>query len=601
VSSGLDAIASDPAAPLVSNVAASGSGPLGYRVRPVADDAVASLSASLGLRSVTARCLAGRGITDGTLARSFLAPRLGDLRAPVGLAGLPSAVERLARAAQRGERVGTFGDYDVDGVTTCALLSWALGAMGASVVPRVARRDAGYGFGEGELAALAAAGCTLIVTGDCGTSDVVALAAARARGIDVVVIDHHTVPAAAELAAHPAYALINPFRADSTFPFQGMASVGLAFYVMQAVRRRLRELGAFRTRPEPDLRDALDLVALGTVADLVPLSRENRILTAHGLRLLAERRRPGLAALLAVAGVAPGEAIDERTVGWKLGPRLNAPGRLGDAAPALELLLCRDAGRAHALAGEIEQLNQTRRTEQDRVLAEAEQLIDRDGDPGPAVVVAGRGWPSGVVGIVAAKLVERWRRPAFVIAIGADGVGVGSARTHDGVDVHRALGEAAAQVEVRRFGGHAAAVGVTVDEARLPALREALGRAVEAQCRGAAGGWGVADAEVALAEVDLGLAEELAGLAPFGKGNEAPLLVGRGLVVRDSRRVGGGGHLKLTLGDDATGARVSAIGFGLGERDPGVGARIDVAFTPAVSTFRGDRKVELGVRDLAVS
>jgi single-stranded-DNA-specific exonuclease len=567
------------------------------RMRTASDAAVAALCSELGVRRVTARCLAGRGVVDRDGARAFLEPRLGNLRAPHGLTGLERAVDRLARAALSGERVGCFGDYDVDGVTTCALLATSLSAMGANVVPRVARRDAGYGFGVGELDALVAAGCGLIVTGDCGTSDTAALAAARDRGVDVVVIDHHTVPAAGELDAHPAFALINPFRADSTFPFRGMASVGLAFYVMQAVKGVLRERGGFRARPEPDLKQTLDLVALGTVADLVPLHGENRILTSHGLKLLGERRRPGLSALLAVAGVAPGDPIDEKTIGWKLGPRLNAPGRLGDAAPALELLLCRDGARATAIAAEVEQLNQNRRVEQDRVLAEAEAALDGR-DPGPAVVVAGAGWPSGVVGIVAAKLVERYRRPAFVIAIDEAGVGRGSARTYGEVDVYRAL--AAAAPSLARFGGHAAAAGMTLRADAIPALRDALGHAVELQTDGGGQAPTELDGEVELAELDVGLVEELGKLAPFGKGNEAPLLMGRRLSVLDSRRVGDGSHLALTLGD-AGGRRMRAIAFGMGPRDPGKGAALDVAFTPAISTFRGDRAVEMTVKDFSPS
>jgi single-stranded-DNA-specific exonuclease len=231
------------------------------------------------------------------------------------------------------------------------------------------------------------------------------------------------------------------------------------------------------------------------------------------------------------------------------------------------------------------------------VWAEAEALLGDD-DPGPAVVVAGRRWPSGVVGIVAARLVERYRRPAFVIAIDEHGVGRGSARTHGEVDVYRALAAAASHLE--RFGGHAAAAGLTVREDAIGPVREALGQAVAAQATGVVAAGAEVDAEVALGEIDLGLAEELARLSPFGKGNEAPLLVSRQLAVLDSRRVGDGSHLKLTL-TDGRGQRRSAIGFGLGPRDPGPGAAIDVAFTPGVSTYRGDRTVEMTIRDLAPS
>ena len=564
---------------------------------------MSDLATALGVRPVTARALAGRGIVDPALARAYLQPKLAELRPPAGLAGLSRAVDRICRAVCAGEQVGCFGDYDVDGVTTAALVTGFLRRVGVTAWPRVARREAGYGFGAADVDWFAARGVTLVVTGDCGTSDEAAIRAAAARGIDVIVIDHHTVPAAPAAdrdgeGAHPAFALINPLRADSTFPFRGMASVGLAFYVMQRVKTRLRELGFFSSRPEPDLRDWLDLVALGTIADLVPLEGENRILTKWGLEGLGKRRRPGLAALLARAGVAPDQPIDERVVGWKIAPRLNAPGRLGDAEPALALLLAEDRGTAEAAADALERANGERRAEQERVTAEALASLGSS-DPGPAVVVAQTGWPSGLVGIVAARLVDIYRRPAFVIALDAEaGIGRGSARTAGDVNLYRALERAAPHLV--RYGGHAAAAGLTVAMDRVDLLREALCAAVNEQTPADGGGAASpsADAEVELGEVDETLADELGSLAPFGKGNEQPILVGRGLRVRDSRTVGDGSHLKLVL-EDKGGAVRSAIAFGLGERDPGPGASIDCAFSAGISTWRGGRSVELSIRELA--
>ncbi len=577
---------------------------LGWTIRQVDESAVSALAVTLGKRPVTARVLAGRGIVDPALARAYLDPRLAELRPPSGLAGLSRAVERICRAVCAGEEVGCFGDYDVDGITTCALVTGFLRRLGVSASPRVARREAGYGFGAADVDWFAARSATLVVTGDCGTSDEAAIRAAAARGIDVIVIDHHTVPAAGPgpgdgEGSHPAFALINPLRADSTFPFRGMASVGLAFYVMQRVKTRLRELGFFDAgagRPEPDLRDWLDLVALGTIADLVPLAGENRIFTRWGLRRLDERRRPGLAALLARAGVAMDQPVDERVVGWKIAPRLNAPGRLGDAEPALALLLAEDRAAAESAADALERANAERRSEQERVTAEALAALGSR-DPGPAVVVAQTGWPSGVVGIVAARLVDIYRRPAFVIALDArSGLGRGSARTAGEVDLYRALEKAAPHLV--RYGGHAAAAGLTVAMDQVDLLREALCAAVSAQAPAAGARAADADAEVELGEVDETLADELGSLAPFGKGNEQPVLVGRGLRVRDSRKVGDGSHLRLVL-EDRGGAVRGAIAFGLGERDPGPGADIDCAFSAGISTWRGARSVELSIRELA--
>jgi single-stranded-DNA-specific exonuclease len=566
------------------------------RLRSLDEQLVSRLAGALRVRPATARCLVARGCVEPNDAQGFIDPRLAALRPPAGLAGLPLAVSRIADAVTRGERIGVFGDYDVDGITTAALLTSFLRAAGAHVECAVARRNAGYGFTTAAAADFAARECKVVITGDCGTSDLDAIALGVERGIEVIVVDHHTVPSAS--VAHPALSLVNPFRVDSTFPFRGMASVGLAFYVAASVRTELRDRGHFRTRPEPDVRDLLDLVALGTIADLVPLAAENRILTSLGLRRLHSRARPGIAALLASAGVDVDREIDARTVAWKIAPRINAPGRLGAAEPSLSLLLC-DAESAEAHARELEVANTERRTIQDRVMAQAlEQLGDRD--PGPAIVLAGEGWPSGVVGIVAAKLVDRYQRPAFVVGIDPEtGLGRGSARTCAGVNLYEALATAAPHLD--RFGGHAAAAGFTIQRENVPALVEALSGAVVrlAEGSGPISTTREVDAEVRLADVDERLAQELSGLGPFGQDNPAPLLVTRNAKITGVRRVGDGSHLKLMLEDDQQTVR-SAIGFGLGERPVDLGARVDLAFVPTVSTWQGRRSAELEVADLAI-
>ncbi|HEV7554352.1 MAG TPA: DHHA1 domain-containing protein, partial [Kofleriaceae bacterium] len=461
----------------------------------------------------------------------------------------------------------------------------------------VASREAGYGFTMSAAVELARRACKLVITGDCGTNDLEAIAASAARGIEVIVIDHHTVPAAD--VAHPSVALVNPFRSDSTFPFRGMASVGLAFYVAAAVRTELRDRGHFRDRPEPDVRDLLDLVALGTIADLVPLAAENRILTSLGLRRLGGGQpRPGIAAMLAASGFDRDREVDAGTVAWRLAPRLNAPGRLGAAEPALALLLA-DEDTATERAQALETANLQRREIQARVLEDAlAQLGDRD--PGPAIVLAGEGWTPGVVGIVAAKLVETYQRPAFVIAIDPEtGLGRGSARTCGGVNLYDALCEVKAHLG--KFGGHAAAAGFSLQRESVAALAEALGSVVGrlAQGSGPVSTSREIDAEVRLGEVDERLATELAGLGPFGQANPQPLLVTRRSRVTAVRRVGDGSHLKLTIDDERSTTR-SAIGFRLGDRLVEVGALVDLAFAPVVSTWQGHRSAELELSDLAI-
>jgi single-stranded-DNA-specific exonuclease len=565
------------------------------------------------VRPATARCLVARGIVEPGDAQGFIDPRLAALRPPAGLAGLSHAVSRIADAVMAKQKIGVFGDYDVDGVTSAALLTSFLRDAGGTVEVAVARRDAGYGFTPAAAADFAARGCQLIITGDCGTSDHDAIATAATFGIEVIVVDHHTVPApnADGELIHPALALVNPFRADSTFPFRGMASVGLMFYVSAAVRTELRERGHFRTTGrEPDVRELLDLVALGTIADLVPLTAENRILTALGLRRLQSRARPGVAALLAAAGCSFERPVDAATVAWKLAPRINAPGRLGAAEPSLSLLLA-DAESAPARAQALEDANVERRAIQERVVAEAVERIERqieqagEGDPGPAIVIAGDGWPAGVVGIVAAKLVDRYQRPAFVIGVDpATGIGRGSARSCNGVDLYRALRSAADDSGcMGRYGGHAAAAGFTVTRDSIPAVCEAITHA----CAKLASGSGPTpigreiDAEVPLAEVDERLAQELAGLGPFGQHNPSPVLVTRNARVTAARRVGDGTHLKLTLEDERTSATRSAIGFKLGDRPIEVGLRVDLAFLPTISIFQGRRSAEMELLDVAPS
>ncbi|MEZ4360131.1 MAG: single-stranded-DNA-specific exonuclease RecJ [Kofleriaceae bacterium] len=574
-----------------------------YRVRRADERTIAQLARGLGLREPAVRALIGRGVADLEAARRFLTPRLGALRPPVGLAGFERGVTRVAQAVQRGERIGVFGDYDVDGVTTAALLTSFLRAAGAEVEVAVAHRDEGYGFTPAVATALLDRGAQLLLVGDCGTSDLDAIDLARSRAVDVVIIDHHTVPEAAE---HPAHALINPYAPRSAFPFRGMASVGLAFYVASAVRTALRGAGYFATRAEPDVRELLDLVALGTIADLVPLVEENRILVAHGLRRLSARARPGVSALLAQLKLAADEPVTEKLVSWRLAPRLNAPGRLGPAEPALAALLA-DATSAPERAAALEAANEQRRAIQDRIYEEALELLGAE-DPGPVVVVGKEGWPAGVVGILAAKLVDRWQRPAFVVgASPGAAIGRGSARTVEGIDLYQVLRGAADKLE--RFGGHAAAAGFSVRVDRpgwLEELRGALGHAAAELAKGSGpvSTTGVdpleIDAEVPLAQLTPRVARELDQLAPFGQANPAPRLAVRGAIVVSRRWVGDGSHLQVTLGD-GKGAERRAIWFRAGEGAlAGVedGDRVDAVFTPSLSVWNGRERVELEIVEL---
>jgi single-stranded-DNA-specific exonuclease len=558
--------------------------PVGWEAISVDEVRAGALAAELKIRPLTARILLGRGIAETTVATKFLSPRLADLRPPEGLVDLDKALDRIIAALQAGETIGVFGDYDVDGVTTAAVLATALRAFGAKVVPRCASRDAGYGLGPADVARFAADGCRVLLTGDCGTSDHEALRACREEGIDAIVIDHHQIPEGETTA----FALINPRRPDDAFPFKGLASCGLAFYLAAALRSRLRD-----RQPAFDPRDLLDLVALGTIADVVPLVDENRILVSHGLRTLTARKRPGVDALATVAELEGGSSrpLTAHDVAFRLAPRLNAAGRLGEAQLALDLLLAPDAAAGARLAAELDDRNVERQRIQELVWVEA-QAAAAEHELSPAIVVGGDGWHPGVVGIVAARLVDKFARPSVVVGF-RDGEGRGSARTVPGYDLFAALSGSAAHLV--RFGGHAAAAGMSVTTENLDAFRRAFTAAIAAQATGRAAGPLRVDAVADLGELDVPFAEELARLAPFGAANAEPVFALRGLTAHATRQVGQG-HLQLTLGSG--GAFADAIAFGMADRDPGTGAAIDLLATTELDTFRGARRARLKVRQI---
>lgn len=555
-----------------------------WRLRPANEEHARDLAVGLGMRGLTARILAARGFTTADSASRFLAPRLADLRPPDGIADLQRAIDRIVEAMRRRQKVAVFGDYDVDGTTSAAILVLLLRGLGLEVVARMAKRASGYGFSPGDAQAFIAAECGLVLTCDCGTSDHESLRLCRAANVDVVVIDHHHVPS----GESPAHALLNPHRADDTFSFKGLASCGVAFYLAAAVRTRLRAEGN-SLADALDPRAWLDLVALGTIADLVPLTHENRILVAAGLRELSQLRRPGLAALAELAGLTAG-AIGTTDVSFRLAPRLNAAGRLGDAQTALELLLAPDRARGQEMAVCLEDLNRERQRVQERVWSEAVAAAQEHLEA-PSLVLGAEGWHQGVVGIVAAKLVDKYHKPAVVVGF-CDGQGRGSARTCGGLDLYQTLHRC--REHLVGFGGHPMAAGVTLAYGNLGELRAAFARVAAEHFAGDAVAVPVeVDAVVSLADLDTALADELARLAPFGTDNSEPVFVLPGVTVR-STRVVGASHLQLTLAHGAlTG---DAIAFGMGDRDPGQGARIDVIGSPEVDEYRGRRKIRLRVR-----
>src|SRR5712664_3575272 len=564
----------------------------------------ARLASVLGIPAPLGRVLWARGYREPVQAERFLEPRFEHLPNPFELKGIEAAVSRLQRALAQGERVCVYGDYDVDGVTSTALLVSVLRKLGGNVEFYVPHRLVeGYGLNVWALEKIAARGTRLVVSADCGVTAVAEIDAAAKLGLDVVVIDHHT--ASQDLPR--ALAILNPHQPGCTFPGRELAAVGVAFHLLLALRKRLREAGWFASRPEPNLREVLDLVALGTIADVVPLTGPNRVLVHFGLKELARGARIGVLALKSVAQLA-GE-VTAGDVGFKLGPRINAAGRLDDASVGVRLLLSEDLREARALAEQLDRANAERQDLQVRIANEAIAHAEKLGPPEArrTLVVSSSGWHVGVVGIVAARLVERFHRPALVIAE-EGGVAKGSGRSVEGFHLYDALARCAHHLT--KFGGHKHAAGVTLDTGRISDFAEAL----EAEGREALDPAQLSarlriDVELHPRDVRSELASQLRRLAPFGAGNPEPVFFCRELSAHEVRflpdkKGTGPGHLKLRLGEAAT--RVSdgesialeAIGFNLGGTVLAVGTRLEAAFQLTVDSWNGSERLQLKVKDL---
>lgn len=547
------------------------------------------LAATLGVSSLLAGLLINRGLDDAGRATDFLDARLAEhLRSPMLFRDMARASARIVDALRRGEAIGIYGDYDVDGVSGTALLVRFLRALGARPEPVVHiphRLREGYGLSAEGIERLAAAGARVMVTVDCGAVSHAEIALAQGRGMDVIVCDHHQVAA----TRPPAYAVLNPIEPDAGFPFRGLCGTGVAFYLALGVRMQLRECGA----AVPDLRRELDLVALGTLADLVPVIEENRVLVKYGLRELQSSTRPGVVALRRVAGVS---RLSSGAVGFRLAPRLNAGGRLNDATRAVELLTTDDGVRAERLAIELDEENRARQAIEREMLDEAIAQVEAAGGLGDrkTIVLASPHFHPGVVGIVAARLVERYYRPTVLIAAEAGGLGRGSGRSIAGVDLYGAL--ATCRDVLERFGGHRMAAGLSVRIERLAELTDRFEAAVAARASGEDFVPQLrVDAELPLRAIDERCMAELGRLEPFGTGNAEPLFLARDVRVRQ-RRVVGEQHLKLMLEQD--GRSMPAIGFGMSEQSVAVEDRLDVLFSVMVNEWNGSLFSELRVRDL---
>ncbi len=535
------------------------------RVDPV------TFAQDLRLPEPLCRLLALRGCATADQATHYLKPRLERLHDPFLLAGMDAAAERLERAIRAQETILVHGDYDVDGICAAALYTRFLGGLGARVrvfVPN--RMRDGYDLTHAGVRAAAEAGASVILTADCGTVAHDAVRAAAASSIDVLVTDHHSP--GPDLP--PACAVVNPNRQDCTYPDKGLAGTGVAFKLCQA-------LGKARGLDTEQLWYFLDLVAIATIADLAPLTGENRVLTRFGLQLLRQSRNAGLRALLRTTRIDESEPISGGQVSHVLAPRINAVGRMGDAMRGVRLLLADDELEAERLALEMEQENDTRRAVDRETLVQALAMLERDYDPQRdyGVVLAAQGWHPGVIGIVASRVVEYIHRPTILIAVDADnGRARGSARSIPGFHLYEAVRDCGHLLE--RYGGHRQAAGLEVRPDRIDALRDAFNQRarsvlrpddVQPRLR--------IDLDVHLAEITTELFSLMRHFAPFGMGNPTPAFAVRDVRLARPPRTVGAGHARLVLEQD--GARLQAIGFGMAERIQSLEPlrnRLDVVF-----------------------
>lgn len=560
---------------------------------PLRAEAVAELSRGAEVSPVIAELLLRTGLSDPAAAARFLRPTLAELADPFRLDQLDAAAQRLRQAIMGREDVVVLGDYDVDGVSSTALLVSVLRRFGLNprfVVPR--RMEDGYGLSRSAIdRALEQGVPKLFVALDCGTNSHEEVAYLESRGVDVLVVDHHR----SKSGPLPGGLLVNPHVYDrpDDEPWRNLCTVGLVFKLAHGLLKLLRSendpvAGAIK------LRDYLDLVAMGTVADLVPLHGENRILARYGLRTLEETRRPGLRALMEVAGVRPENGLQPVDISFRLGPRINASGRLADASLSVELLLSEDRTFCVETARQLDAFNRERQEIERLITDEAERIVEAQYADRPAIVLYGDSWHPGVVGIVAGRVSRKYHRPCVVL--GNEGeFAKGSGRSVDGVNLVEVLASCADGLN--SWGGHPMAVGVSVAKAQVESFRARFEAAVEVQLGGSRGESSLTlSAWIPAEQIRDPLMEELEALHPFGQGNPEPVFGVRGVVLRQRPEVFKEQHFRFVI-EDGRGRRLYGVAWKMARRIPPVGVPLDLAVELAWNHFNDRRLLQLELID----
>jgi single-stranded-DNA-specific exonuclease len=587
--------------------------PKRWRIASYDSARVAALGRAAGVPHVVAQLLLGRGICDADGVRQFLNVRLSGLRDPEALPGAMRAAEILHQAIREGRRITVYGDYDADGMTATAILILCLKLLGARADYYIPNRiDEGYGLNHDALRTIAGRGGDVVVTVDCGITSVAEAETARALGLTLIITDHHRPHVDESLRdtnrevsekLPDAAAIVHPGLAGTTYPFPGLCGAGVALKLAWALCQQASEAKRVGEAMRTFLMRAVGLAAIGTVADVVPLVDENRILVRHGLNCLRHYPTPGVLALEQVTGIDKKPCIDCEDVGFTIGPRLNAAGRLGQAQLAVELLTTDSPERARTLAEFIHGLNEQRQTLERSVYRAANKLAQESCDPfdAPALVLAGRGWHAGVIGIVAGRLAEQYHRPVVLVSLDELGAkpAMGSGRSVNGFDLHAAL--AACGRHLVAHGGHEAAAGLTIHEAAIEPFRQDFcafaERMISEEERVAEL---FVDAETPLSALTHQTVTQIESLSPFGCGNERPLLCTSEVrLTEPPRRIGSTGrHLALRVEQHGVALRAVAFGGGDWEDDlASAGGPLAMAFKPVINNFRGRQSVEMHVTD----
>lgn len=555
-----------------------------WRIKPSDPSIQSRIASELRVSNITAQLLANRGITDSKSAADFMGCSLASCHDPLLMKDMEKAVGRIRKAISTKEKILIYGDYDVDGMTSVAMVYSALKSLGADASYYIPNRlEEGYGLNTGAIKRAQRGNVSLIITVDCGITSFKEIEYASSARIDVIVTDHHEI---LEGRTPEAYAVINPMQKDCPYPFKHLAGVGIAYKLVKA----LYDGTSFFAE------DFLDLVSLGTVADIAPLLGENRTLTKHGLGELNRRGRIGLKALMEVSGL-NGKDISSGHIGFVLGPRINAMGRVGSPQKALDLLLSEDGDDALVLAKVLDTENRNRRKIEAKICDEAMLKIEREINfkHHRVIVLASENWHPGVIGIVASRIADRYYRPAIMISL--DGkLGKGSGRSVEHFHLFDYL--LRCKDHLVGFGGHEAACGITIDKENIDAFREKINEEAAKDSQEAAFSPKIdIEMEIPLNALSEGVTGEIESLSPFGEENPRPVLVSRNLIVKDGPRKIGKNGFKIWVTDGCiTCEAITFDGDKIGA--PKNGASVDIAYTPSINEWQGVKSIQLEMRDI---